>query len=128
MADKYRFFNRNDCLLIASILFFSLIFVFVYYRMSSPGKTVIVYVDGEKIAGFSLDEDTEYEIEGYDGGRNVLVISDGYAFMKEASCPDRLCMNQGRISRNGQMIVCLPNRVVLKILGGEEDDYDAVTG
>ena len=31
------------------------------------------------------------------------------------------------ISRNGESIICLPNKIVLKIVDGEEAELDAVT-
>jgi hypothetical protein len=39
--------------------------------------------------------------------------------MKDADCPDKLCEKTGKISKNGETIVCLPHRVVVEIQGGE---------
>ena len=50
--------------------------------------------------------------------------------MSDADCPDKDCVNQGWISRPGQMIVCLPNRLVIKIESDkltQEEDVDAVS-
>jgi hypothetical protein len=72
-----------------------------------------------------LHTDTTISIVRGDIETNVLVIQDGYAYMKEADCPDGLCIHQGRIHKAGQSIVCLPNRVVVTI---ESDDvaYDVL--
>ena len=42
---------------------------------------------------------------------------------------DEDCVRQGFISRSGQMIVCLPNRIVIKIESDKsaKDDVDAVS-
>jgi hypothetical protein len=38
-----------------------------------------------------------------------------------ADCPDQRCVHQGWASRTGQCIVCLPNRVMIQIEGGNAD-------
>jgi hypothetical protein len=57
---------------------------------------------------------------------NVLVIEDGKADMTDADCPDRLCVHQRAISRNNETIVCLPNKVVVQVTGGEESEFDSI--
>ena len=47
--------------------------------------------------------------------------------MEEADCPDLLCVHQKAISKEGESIICLPNKVVVTIRGGEETELDAVT-
>lgn len=39
-------------------------------------------------------------------------------------------MKQGKISRAGEMLVCLPNRVVVKIIDNKKDEpvIDGVSG
>ena len=44
--------------------------------------------------------------------------------MKDADCPDRLCVKQGSISKNGESIVCLPHKVIVTVTGGDGADYD----
>ena len=73
-----------------------------------------------------LSEDTEVTIEGVDGGENLLVIQDGTAKIESASCPDGICVRHYAISRDGESIICLPNRVVVTIRGGEKGDVDAL--
>ncbi|NLZ54362.1 MAG: NusG domain II-containing protein, partial [Thermoanaerobacteraceae bacterium] len=48
-------------------------------------------------------------------GENIVEIDRDRVRMLYAQCPDKDCMRQGFISRPGQMIVCLPNRMVIKI-------------
>ena len=53
---------------------------------------------------------------------NLCRIQDGEVNMTEADCPDKLCMHQGPISISGETIVCLPNKVVIEIVGKDEKD------
>lgn len=57
---------------------------------------------------------------------NVLTIRDGRADMTEADCPDKLCVHQKAISKNHEMIVCLPNKVVVEVTGSEENGFDSI--
>lgn len=91
-----------------------------------PGAWAVVEVEGRETARYPLAEDCRVVIEGYDGGRNTLVIEEGSAHVTDASCPDRLCEKQGRISANGETVVCLPNRVVITVQGGEGTALDGL--
>ncbi|MBR6485614.1 MAG: NusG domain II-containing protein [Lachnospiraceae bacterium] len=121
-----KYFGRNDIILIALMITVSILAVIIINRSQDPGEHVRVYVDGNLKADLLLSHDTRFEIRGYGGGRNVLMIQDGYAYIEEASCPDKLCMHQGRINKAGQELICMPNRVVVEI-EGKEIYYDGVT-
>ncbi len=112
--------SRRNLYLISSILLISAL-CFLGIRAADGGgaASLTVSVDGEEVARFDLDRNTEYLITGYGGGVNRLIIRDGNAWIEEASCPDKLCVRQGRISREGEMIICLPNRVTAEIRKGD---------
>jgi len=46
----------------------------------------------------------------------TLVINKGEVYMESADCPNQICVHHSRISRKGETIVCLPNRVVIEII------------
>jgi hypothetical protein len=71
-------------------------------------------VDGDQVAKYSLSVDGEYELNG---GTNVLRIKDGKAYLTSASCPDHLCVKQGKIDQTGETITCLPNRLTVTVYG-----------
>ena len=58
---------------------------------------------------------------------NVVEIKDGKVSVTEASCKNQVCVRHGAISRSGESIVCLPNRLVVRIENGEGGGYDSVT-
>jgi len=60
---------------------------------------------------------------------NVVEIKDGSVSVTEASCKNQVCVRHGRVSRSGESIVCLPNRLVVRIESGYEEGggYDSVT-
>lgn len=90
-----------------------------------PGSQIVVLVDGVEQARYSLFEEQEIEIETQEGN-NRLYIHDETADMKEADCPDQLCVNQKGIRMVGETIVCLPHRVVIEVEGAEQSDLDSI--
>ena len=112
--------RKADLLLLAAALVFGAVLAAVLL-LRSPGGTVQVRVAGAVTAGYPLDVDASYTITGANGGTNLLVIEDGAARIEEASCPDGVCVHTGRIRRNGQSIVCLPNQVVVEIASDMEN-------
>jgi len=125
---KNRRLRRADLVLIAALLAAGVLLSLGAVLLSRAGMTVVVRVSGSVVASYPLSEDREVEIAGADGGTNLLVIRDGGAHIRDASCPDRLCVGMGVIRRTGQSIICLPNRVVVEIAGPSgARDTDAVS-
>jgi hypothetical protein len=119
--------KKSDVILIISLLLIGIIGVFIYEKIvKTPGDEVVITIDGKEYMRLPLDVDVEIEIPGNHGGSNFLVIKDGYADIKEASCPDLLCVKQRKINANGESLVCLPNKVVIKVEGNEDDGVDAI--
>ena len=60
---------------------------------------------------------------------NVVIISGSKVSVTEASCKNQVCVKHGAISRPGESIVCLPNRLVVRIENDSEEGggYDSVT-
>ncbi len=114
---------RGDIILIL-VLITASVLLFVLKDNGKDGKLLKVRVNGSEICTLSLDEDTEYEIQGFIS-KNILIIENGRARMKEAGCPDKLCVKQGEISKSGESIICLPNRIIVSVEGGEESGIDA---
>ena len=126
--DK-KLIGKNDLIMIGVLVLCGLVIAGALFLTREKGNQVVVSVDGQVVNSFPIDKDTEYVIEGYEGGRNTLIIKDGVAYMSDASCPDHLCMGMGKISQVGQSIICLPNRVVVEIRGdGDEPEYDVIGG
>ena len=125
--EKKKTFGRRDLILLLVVLAIGLAgILFLYTRHAAADGEVEVSVDGEVVMTLPLSEDTEVMISGFDGGENLLVISDGKAEIESASCPDGVCVRHYAISRDGESIICLPNRVVVTIRGGEKGEVDAI--
>ncbi len=117
--------RKNDIILLAAILIIAALIWFFVRTTRSEGAVAVVTIDGEIFGTYPLNKNAEIRI-GDDGHYNILVIKDGAAEITEASCPDKLCVHQGKVKYDGQSIICLPNKVVVEITGGEQSEYDAV--
>ncbi len=114
-------------ILIGVILLVAVSFIFVNkFFFQKPGNQVEVMVDGKLLITLPLDVDAEMEIEGVLDSSNYLIIEDGYAKVVDASCPDKLCVDQKKIQYTGETIVCLPNKVVVQVVGEEKASIDAI--
>ena len=118
--------KKPDLLLIGMLLIMGAGLIIYTKFMSHTGNVVQIRVDGEAKAEYPLDTDIDVILSGVDGGMNHLIIQDGQAWFSEASCPDGLCIGMGKISKSGQSIICLPNRVTAEIVG-EIDEGDGRT-
>ena len=79
---------------------------------------VIVEVDGQLYCDYEMDEvDGIIPISTPNGGENRLYVQEDLVFMDSANCPDKLCVKQGVIKDSTVPIVCLPNKVVVRIEG-----------
>lgn len=88
---------------------------------------VIVEVDGELYCAYDMDEvDGIIPISTPNGGENRLYVQEDLVFMDSANCPDHLCVKQGVIRDSSVPIVCLPNKVIVRIEGGASE-LDAAT-
>ena len=124
-TDKNRR-RRNDLLLLTGCLLAALLLGGLWLLLRRAGGVVIVEQNGRETARYALSEDQTVRIEGV-AGYNLLVIENGEAWIMEADCPNRLCVQTGRIRYAGQSIVCLPHKLAVRIAGGASG-LDAVTG
>lgn len=123
-----RKFGMRDCLFLASLFLFGMLLTIGIYRFSERGSKITITVDGQLYGTYALREPQEIPIELEGRIANVIVIENGSAYMKDADCPDKLCMHQGAIFRDRQTIVCLPHKLVVEVVGGKKEEYDSISG
>ncbi len=82
-----------------------------------------IWRDGVLVERVALHEDTSRTIDI--DGHNIIILKGMTAKMQSADCRDQVCVRTGTLSRSGQTAVCLPNKVILKLTGGESG-VDAV--
>ena len=126
MKTKRKRFGKNDAWFLGIVGVMLVVFVILYGAFGKQGASVLVTVDGSTYGTYSLAQNQRVEIIIDGATTNILEIQDGKADMVEADCPDKLCVHQKAISKNNETIICLPNKVVVQVTGGEESEFDSV--
>ena len=107
--------NKNDIKLVLILLFIILAF-FTYKSINnSKDKIAKVYYNDKLIKTISLNEDNIYTVEGYNGEVVIEVKNNKIRVIEETS-EKNLCSKQGY----GDVIVCLPNKIVIKVENVDE--------
>jgi hypothetical protein len=75
---------------------------------------------------YSLQQERELDVEG-PLGHTHIEIRDGQVRVTESPCREKICIAAGWVSKADEWIACLPNRVFLRVQGGEETGVDAQT-
>lgn len=120
-------FGKNDCIFLGTLFLILLAScAWFYFFGKEDGAVAEVTVDGQLYGAYSLERDQTVEIVIGEKVKNVLQIKDGRADMTSADCPDKLCVHQRAVSKQNETIVCLPNKVVVEIIGGQKADVDAL--
>jgi hypothetical protein len=118
--------KKNDIILLTAAIFFGIAIILLINITKTDGSKVRVYKNQKVYMTLDLNKDTTFTVKGEDGSFNTFEIKDGYVKMIDASCPDKLCVHHKAIHYNHEQIVCLPNKVCLEIINGEESQVDSV--
>ncbi|MBO4468328.1 MAG: NusG domain II-containing protein [Clostridia bacterium] len=102
--------KKTDVILSISLILISVLGFFIVELMKKDGKTVVVKQNNSVVYEGKISEDREIPLK-----HNTVKIKDGKVFMKCADCKNQICVKSGKISKSGETVVCLPNRVIIEI-------------
>lgn len=128
-VENMKIMKKFDIVIIGILLVVSFVpYLMFANRNKDTDKNelhAIVTVNGEVLADIDLlaHEDEEFMIETSEGN-NKVVVHDGGISIVEADCSDGVCVHQGIASRTGDMIVCLPHRVIIEVVGTDNEDKE----
>ena len=114
---KFRF----DILLI-SILVISLVSWLVVWSITANNKNrkAVITHDDEVIMELDLSVDREIELYNLENGkkleyRMIIIVKDNKIWVEENECPNHDCIKEGKKSKVGDVIICLPNKIIIRI-------------
>ena len=117
--------HRNDIIL--NILVIALCISMPIYLSTlseDKEKTVVVSFDGNEERRINLSDDFTYHTHGVE-----ITVENGRAYVSNTSCPDRLCMKMKDAKDVGDSIICVPNKVSVRIAGIKDaGEADVVAG
>ena len=112
-------------LLFAAVLLICVgISIFLFLPRGAATHAEIIS-NGKLLQTLDLRIDREFQVSVGGTGYNDLTVKNGKIAVTDASCPDHYCIHRGYCN-SGTDIVCLPNRLVIRFVGGQ--GIDAVVG
>lgn len=131
-TDSYQFRGLlAGILLLVIVLISILLMLFLPSHRANDSLVATISKNGEVVRQINFKDVTEsYEIllTDEEGHRNVILVTPTSISMKEASCPDKLCVKMGTSGASLLPIICLPNQVSITLSqSAATQDMDAVT-
>jgi heptaprenyl diphosphate synthase len=94
---------------------------------ATEGSTVTIQSHGQTVGRLDLREDGELTVTG-DRGNLTVMVRNGAVRVSHADCPNRLCVRTGWRANSGEIIVCVPNHMIISVGGGRIPAVKATTG
>ena len=111
--------NKQDIILITVILAIvgAIVLAFKITEKKNISNALVYYEDKVVLTIDLTLEEQEYVVDGYNG-LVTITAGNGKVKVEDEDSPLHLCSKQGYISKSYESIVCLPNKIVIKL----EDD------
>ena len=123
---KNNLLKKGDIVIIAAVLVLSILLIIPSF-IGSDTVTAVIYVDGEDYERVELGTVKERTIALDTQLHAVIKVKGDAIYFESADCPDKLCVSSGKLTRAGETAACLPDGVVITLVGGS-DTPDAITG
>jgi len=120
-------FTRTDKIVIVALVLFSLAaYPIIKLRAAGDGVFLEIKTMGESYAVVEMDEPKTVTVPGLLGDSVIEIDENGARFIETAG-PDTGCIDQGYITDAGEMAVCVPNRVLIRVIGNSGVDTDFIS-
>ncbi len=123
--------KKGDCFILLGIMVV-VVFLLILIHGNAEGNQVHVTVNGNTTT-YSLFENQKITLTNKEENdtadsalliTNQIVIDEGQVYMEQADCRDQVCVKHKAISKNGEMIICLPNKVYIEVQSNTEKEVD----
>ncbi len=119
--------TKGDWLVVSFLL--GIAFGGIAWLTATPAGTRVVVTSGDQtcfVAG--LDQLRSVDLDGPLGKTHLVVDSHG-AQITGSPCPRKLCISMGPARRTGDLLACVPNRILVRIEAptSEEAPYDLLS-
>ncbi len=112
----------GDYIVIVMIIIVAVLFVVLFYDNNTNEKIAIISQNDIVLDRIELDKISERYVITYSGKYpGIIEVNNGKIRFSHADCPDQVCVNTGWIDKPGQIAVCLPAGVIIKIEGAQTD-------
>ena len=112
-------FKLGDFLLIFFILISSFL-LFIKIKENSYNKKKLEVISPFERKFFLLNYKKKVKIRG-EKGFLIFEIKMGKVRVIKSTCQNKICIKTGWISKVGESIVCVPNKIIIKIIGNKKN-------
>ena len=101
----------------------------IAWLAAAPKGTRVVVTSGDRTC-FVADLDQHQSVD-LDGplGKTHLVIDETGAHVTSSPCPRKICISMGPARHSGDLLACVPNRIMVRIESPSSEDspYDLLS-
>lgn len=119
-------FTRADKILIIALIVLSAASYPVIKHFSAGASFVEIEVEGQTMMVVRMDQERDITVEGRLGTTTIRVDESGARFI-QSPCADKTCLESAPIKDAGEIAVCVPNRVLIRVLGENRVKTDFIS-
>lgn len=129
--QKYGF-RWGDIAIIVLVIGLAIGSACLFWQSKTDVLSCQITQDGQVLYDIALDASSQQTITlsgDYDDYlvENTIQIDGESVYFAHATCPDQVCVHAGVLTRGGQIAVCLPSRIAVKLVGSDvENQVDAM--
>ncbi len=118
----------KDLILASLLIFISLVGIKVFYINYNDTLIAVIEQNNQEIKRVNLKDVTKsYYLDISSTYPTKILVEPGKISFYESTCPDKVCEHYGKLSKKGQFAVCLPAKVIIRIIG-KNQNIDSITG
>ena len=102
--------KKADVKLIICLAAVGVILLAAVLLCSKNGKTVVITQNNKQIYSGALSENKVIDLK-----TNVIEIKNGRVDVTWAVCKNQICVNHKTISKKGEQIACIPNKILITV-------------
>jgi hypothetical protein len=119
--------THGDRVLLISLFGVIVSSFFLMNLVGDQGEHAVVLKAGKPLHKLNLFEPSRTAFEG-SIGEVVVETRNGSIAVISSQCQNRVCVKTGWRSKRGDVIVCVPNTIVVRILGATSHRVHGITG
>ncbi len=119
-------FTRADKILIISLIAISAVSYPAVKYLSGRGSFLEIEAQGETVTVVRMDQDRDVTVQGRLGTTIIRIDENGARFIG-SPCTDKKCVKSAPIEDAGEIAVCVPNRVMIRVLGENRVKTDFIS-
>lgn len=127
-APSIKLFRSGD-ILPGLFLLAGVYFLFFWFKPQDHGNSIAyIQIDNNVAYQINLNQDRFIILDEFDPPVEVEVRNHSIAIIRN-DCVQKVCIKMGFVSQTGEMIVCIPKKILIFIPSHHQSrDINAITG